>query len=361
MQWDLFCRVVDNFGDVGFGWRLAADLAARGEQVRLWLDDPSALAWMAPACAPGVAVGKWAKAGADVSPIADVVVETFGCGLPPAFLASMAARPRPPVWIDVEHLSAESYVGRSHGLPSPRADGPGAGLTSWFFYPGFTEATGGLLREPDLAQRQRDFVRSRWLRSLGLESEARLTGETRIVSLFCYEAPALPALLDALGTEPTLLLAAAGRAARQVEATLGPTLERGALKAVILPRLSQPDYDRLLWASNLNFVRGEDSFVRAQWAGVPFVWQIYPQHDRAHVAKLDAFLDRFLAEAPAALARPVRGLFAGWNGLADRAALPAFSTCSDWREHCRAWRARLWAQADLGTRLVRFARSTMLK
>ena len=358
MQWDLFCRVVDNFGDVGFGWRLAADLAARGEQVRLWLDDPSALAWMAPAGAPGVAVGNWAQARAQASPVADVVVETFGCGLPFDFLASTAASAHPPVWINVEHLSAQAYVERSHGLSSPRADGPGAGLTLWFFYPGFTEATGGLLREMDLAERQRDFVRWRWLRSLGLESEALPKGEPRIVSLFCYEAPALPDLLDALATEPTLLLAAAGRAAVQVEATLGPALERGALKAVVLPRLSQPDYDRLLWASDLNFVRGEDSFVRAQWAGVPFVWQIYPQHDHAHVAKQDAFLERFLVDAPATLARPVRGLFAAWNGLADWSALPALA---DWRAHCSAWRTRLWAQADLGSRLVRFARSTMLK
>jgi len=54
MHWDLFCRVVDNFGDIGVCWRLAADLATRGDAVRLWCDDASALAWMAPDGAPGV-------------------------------------------------------------------------------------------------------------------------------------------------------------------------------------------------------------------------------------------------------------------------------------------------------------------
>ena len=54
MKWDLFCRVVDNFGDVGVCWRLAADLAQRGEQVRLWIDDASALTWMALQGARGV-------------------------------------------------------------------------------------------------------------------------------------------------------------------------------------------------------------------------------------------------------------------------------------------------------------------
>ena len=41
MRWDLFCRALDNYGDIGVGWRLAADLGARGEAVRLWLDDPA--------------------------------------------------------------------------------------------------------------------------------------------------------------------------------------------------------------------------------------------------------------------------------------------------------------------------------
>ena len=138
MRWDLFGRLVDHHGDVGFGWRLAADLAARGVEVRYWLDDRADLTWMAPHGAPGVRVGGWDQAGR-IEP-ADVVVETFGCGLPDAFLARMAARASPPPWLDVEHLSAEDYVERSHGLPSPRTHGPGAGLAMRYVYPGFTAA-----------------------------------------------------------------------------------------------------------------------------------------------------------------------------------------------------------------------------
>ena len=55
-SWDIFCQVIDNFGDIGVCWRLAADLAARGHQVRLWVDDASALHWMAPQGAAGVEV-----------------------------------------------------------------------------------------------------------------------------------------------------------------------------------------------------------------------------------------------------------------------------------------------------------------
>ena len=89
MLWDIFCKVIDNHGDIGVGWRLSAELAARGERVRLWVDDPSALAWMAPQGQPGVEVIRWdaqvggagsAKESAVVP--GDVVVEAFGCGLP---------------------------------------------------------------------------------------------------------------------------------------------------------------------------------------------------------------------------------------------------------------------------------------
>ena len=216
MRWDLFCRVVDNFGDVGVCWRLAADLAARGEQVRLWIDDASALTWMAPAGALGVEVRAWPTAHDDaaVEPF-DVVVETFGCDPPAGFVARMAARRPAPLWINLEYLSAEPYVERSHGLPSPQSSGPGAGLLKWFFYPGFTARTGGLLREPDLATRQAAFDRSAWLTGLGVEPHG-----PRRASLFCYEPPALGPWLANLAADasPTRLLVTHGRATEAVKA-----------------------------------------------------------------------------------------------------------------------------------------------
>ena len=347
MLWDLFCRVVDNFGDVGVCWRAAAGLASRGERVRLWLDDASALAWMAPAGQAGVELLEWDAAAADVAP-GDVAIEAFGCNPPAAFVERMARAPQPPLWINLEYLSAEPYVERSHRLPSPQLSGAGAGLTKWFFYPGFTPATGGLLREPGLIERLARFDRDQWLATHGL---ARRPGE-RVVSLYCYDNPALAQLLDMLGDEPTWLIAAAGSASAQVDAALGPSRVHRRLRATLLPYLPQIEYDGLLAASDVNFVRGEDSFVRAQWAGRPFVWQIYPQDDAAHAAKLDAFLERFLTGAPSSLAISLRGLWHGWNGLSagpvqlpDRAA---------WQRQVLAWRDGLLAQADLITQLMGF-------
>jgi uncharacterized repeat protein (TIGR03837 family) len=348
MQWDLYCRVVDNFGDVGVAWRLAADLAARGEAVRLAIDDASALAWLAPRGAAGVEVVDW-HAPPSVSP--DIVVELFGAGRP---AGAWPAEGRAPVLVNLEHLSAEAYVERSHGLPSPTRRAGEPPSTTWFFYPGFSEATGGLLREPGLlVQRDRFGRGDDWLAALGA---APRPGERR-VSVFCYRNDDAASLLDALARAPTLLLLTPGPAAEQVAAVLGPGLARGALRAVHLPFLAQSEFDRLLWSCDLNFVRGEDSFVRAIWAGAPFVWQAYVQDDGAHATKLAAFLDRFLTGATADLAARVRSIFQCWNGLAD-ADTPALAlddaAAAGWHAHCLRWRSALAARDDLTTRLCRF-------
>ena len=343
LRWDIFCNVIDNFGDIGVCWRLACDLAGRGETVRLWVDDASALAWMAPRGAAGVAVHRWPDA-ASASP-AEVVVEAFGCALPPAFLARMAEARPAPRWVNLEYLSAEAYVARSHGLPSPVLSGPAAGLGKWFFYPGFTEATGGLLREPGLDAARAGFDRAAWLQAQAIPWR----GE-RLVSLFCYEPPALAGLLAQLACDPqpSRLLVTAGRAHAAAQAALAGTTAASSLAVTWLPWLTQPDFDRLLWACDLNFVRGEDSLVRALWAGQPLVWQAYPQHDQAHHAKLQAWLD--LLQAPASL----RQWHAAWNGVGE-ATLPALDLPA-WRAPVQALGTRLRQQHDLASQLLRFAR-----
>ena len=376
LQWDIFCQVIDNFGDIGVCWRLAADLAGRGHRVRLWVDDASALAWMAPGGCEGVRVLPWASpldlslAQLEQQP-PDVLVEAFGCEVAPEFIAACAAQAsaagrKPPVWINLEYLSAESYVERCHALPSLVQRGPAAGWTKWFFYPGFSNATGGLLREPDLAQRQARFDRSAWLAAQCIEVQP---GE-KLVSLFCYEPPALDAFLRQLAAHgldgaPVHLLVAAGRATQAVQAALAGQAHLKApppapdkpdehqastrLRVTYLPLFSQTEFDPLLWACDLNFVRGEDSLVRALWAGQPFIWHIYPQDDGAHLVKLQAFLA--MLDAPPSL----RAFHAAWNqgsaGSGTDIAPPELPAWRDWADACRA---RLMAPDDLATRMLGF-------
>ena len=381
LRWDLFCQVIDNFGDIGVCWRLAVNLAARGQQVRLWVDDASALAWMAPQGMPGVQVRPW-PVQAPPDGMGDVVVEAFGCEIAPTVVTAIAQqahrKSQAPVWINLEYLSAEPYVERCHALPSPVLSGPGAGLTKHFFYPGFTSGTGGLLREPDLLERQARFDRSAWRARHGVAPKALA------VSLFCYEPVVLPALLNQLNQldqtktpKHTHLLVTPGRAAAAVRALRDraekDTVDtenaahnssheknnemslqrmsgvREQLSISYLSTVDQTQFDHLLWACDLNLVRGEDSLVRALWAGKPLVWHIYPQGDLAHHDKLHAFLDWL--QAPPSLRR----FHAVWNGL-EKGDLPALgaSTLAQWADCIQAAHARLLVQDDLVTQLWAF-------
>ena len=366
LQWDIFCKVIDNFGDIGVAWRLAADLAGRGHRVCLWVDDAAALAWMAPGGSEHVQVLPWA-APLDLAPArlalqpADVLVECFGCDAAPEFIAAYTlaacANGMKPIWINLEYLSAEAYVARCHTLPSLQRGGPADGWTKWFFYPGFTESTGGLLREPGLADRHAGFDRSAWLAAQGIQT----TDET-LVSLFCYEPALLAGLLTQLARcglngRPVRLLVAAGLPASAVKAafidkisSLRNTSGRELLSISYLPFLSQTQFDHLLWACDFNFVRGEDSLVRAIWAGKPFVWHIYPQDDQAHLDKLDAFMD--MLEAPASL----RHFHALWNRRTSSSRVQPFAQIDlpAWLACALGARARLMRQSDLATQLIGF-------
>jgi uncharacterized repeat protein (TIGR03837 family) len=409
--WDIFCKVIDNFGDIGVCWRLACGLAARGQQVRLWVDDASALGWIAPQGASGVQVRAWTaqapQLGVDMP--GDVVIEAFACevdaawvagytssGNTPEFIASLAieyrasagislqntsGNPTAPVWINLEYLSAETFAQRSHGLPSPVMSGPAVGLTKWFYYPGFTPRTGGLLREDDLLARQARFKPRQWLQQMGLDDapghhqgRSSNTGSERrgeqTFSLFCYEPEALKPWLEQLarGPQHTRLLVTHGRAAAAVQACVLALQQSSFVNQIALqpnkilreqlllsehlsihylPALTQPDYDHLLWSCQFNCVRGEDSLVRALWAGQPFVWHIYPQDDGAHAAKLDAFLDWLQAPADLRLFHQV------WNGLSAQ-PLPAVDVAA-WGAVALAARERLLAQSDAATQLMAFA------
>ena len=366
LNWDIFCHVIDNWGDLGVCWRLATNLAARGQRVRLWTDQPEPLDWMAPgarsgafAAAEATAADAGALAGIEVRhwprsdpaapppalPASDVLVAAFGCEIAPAWVAALQPESVPGtptrLWLNLEYLSAEAYVERCHRLASPVMSGPLAGRTQWFFYPGLTPATGGLLREPGLMAQRAAFERGAWLRSQGLPAE----GDAPRVTLFCYEPARLPELLRDPALHAAHWLVAPGRPAAALElawpAAAGLQAQRHAL-----PHVAQPEFDRLLWASDLNLVRGEDSLVRALWAGQALVWHIYPQHDDAHHLKLEAFLDWL--EAPPSL----RAFHRVWNGVID-APLPPIDLVA-WQACALAARDRLLQQDDLASQLLGF-------
>ena len=374
MTLDLFCRVVDNYGDIGVCWRLARQLAGEhGVAVRLWVDDLASFRRICAAVDPdadeqvlqGVTVRRWHDdMAAPVQGVADAVIEAFGCALPSAYLNAMAARPRPPVWINLEYLSAEDWVVGCHGLPSPHPQLP---LTKYFFFPGFDAGSGGLLAEAGLEQRRAAFAadprqKAAFLAGLGVHPAP----DDCVMSLFCYPTAPVAALLDAMcdDARPSVLLAPEGVASAALAGWAGKPLapgdivRRGSLSLQVVPFLDQPDYDCLLWCCDLNFVRGEDSMVRAQWAQKPFIWHIYPQEEDAHRIKLDAFLARFSGGMAPETSDACRAAWHAWNGDGDlRASWPALrNALPALQVHMPGWCERLREQGDLAGNLLAFIR-----
>ena len=377
-SWDLFCRVVDNYGDIGVAWRLARQLAhAARRSVRLRIDDLHAFARIEPRVDEGasrqridaIEIIHWRPDDRERVIPADVVVELFGCGLPQGYVDAMAgANHRVPVWIDLEYLSAESWVDEFHRLPSPHPTLP---LVKHFFYPGFGARAGGVLIEPGLDDERRAFIEDPdqvdafWRR---LQVPPPATDEKR-ASLFAYAGAPFVPLFEAMADDrdrrwtvvvpESVLLREAGKIAK-VE-------RRGALSIFTIPFVDQDDFDRLLWSCDINFVRGEDSFVRAQGAARPFVWHIYPQAGDAHLAKLDAFEDRYEAGLPQATRDAQRALWRAWNLNGAGFATAWSRWCEVLPEltaHAEVWRQSLASHPGLVDRLAGFVaerRSALLK
>ncbi|NIF29863.1 elongation factor P maturation arginine rhamnosyltransferase EarP [Pantoea sp. Tr-811] len=371
--WDIFCTVVDNYGDIGVTWRLARQLVAEhGLAVRLWVDDLNAFVPLCPGSdanaarqwQQGVEVCAWPATWQPAEP-ADVVIGAFACQLPPAYVEAMRARTVPVLWLNLDYLSAEAWVEGCHGLPSPQANG----LRKVFFFPGFTAKTGGLLREATLLARRQAFeqsaeARTAFLQGLGVQARPGAL----LMSLFAYENAQLGGWLDALAVDagPVHLLVPQGRILGDLARWLGVQAlavgevhQRGSLTVQVLPFVSQDDYDRLLWSCGFNAVRGEDSFVRAQWAGRPMLWHIYIQDENAHWEKLEAFLALYRQGLSDDASAALMALWRAWNMDGDMHAAwqGARKHWAQLQQHAQDWAASQAARPDLAKALVQFYRN----
>ena len=376
----IFCKVVDNYGDIGICWRLARQLEhEHGVAVTLWVDNLHSFQRICPDVAlnlarqqlAGVTVRHWRSQEDVFSPgdVADIVIEFFACDIPPGYISAMAQCIARPVWLNLEGLSAEAWVEGCHTLPSPH---PRLPLTKHFFFPGFTSGTGGLLRESSLEARRQQFqsdpaAMAAFLAQFGVTPAEMASFK---VSLFCYPHAPVAALFAEWqgGQSAVTCLVPEGVAVEAIEAflgaqaTAGAARTRGMLTVRVLPFVAQPDYDKLLWTCELNFVRGEDSIVRAQWANKPFIWHIYPQDEDLHHVKLRAFLHRYCADIDSVNAFSLR-----WNGAhpagmdeqADWSALwpRLHADMASIARRSGAWQQEMLANGDLASNLLQFSTS----
>jgi len=373
MRWDIFCQIVDNYGDAGVCWRLARALSRLSSssvnnvecddsRIRLFCDDLNVLNVIA----HGDAVGHGASLGIEVLPwsaaespailasVGDVVIEAFACHLPKPYIEAMVQKtsqktsPKPPIWINLEYLTAEAWADDMHLMPSPQNNG----LNKYFYFPGFTPKTGGVLLG------DWDEVTSNSLnisKSLSSAFESCRPKSKRI-SVFHYKQAPLDAWLDSVnqaalahGEMVDVFLCADQNVSAATQTSF--SLADSAVKLIQLHFIPQEDYDYLLSVCDINLVRGEDSFVRAQWASKPFIWDIYPQSDLAHEVKLNAFLERYF-EGVSAEFRAIGISAMKWGPASDW--WPHLST---WTSHSEAWRQKLMGLGHLEGKILDFVKS----
>lgn len=350
-RWDIFCKVVDNFGDIGVCWRLARQLQTEHAiDVRLWVDDLQVAQRLIPTLdlvakaqqIEGVNIEHW-HAQADFSNAADIVIEAFACGLPDTYQSAMQSHKSK--WVNLEYLSAEPWVESFHAQSSPQSNG----LVRHFYFPGFTAATGGMIREHDVPA----------------PVLVERSHSTCYVSLFCYPHAPIHSLLEAMseGHQPIYCYVPATTILPQVadflgleNLQIGQTVGKGSLTMEVLPFLSQADYDQLLTRCDINFVRGEDSWLRSIWAGKPFIWQPYRQEDSAHLPKLNAFLAQYYQAMPVSQREVVDAMHLAWLDASFQTAV--------WERYVSAWpdialatqqsSHALYRQPDLASKLVIF-------
>ena len=356
-RWDIFCKVIDNYGDIGVCWRLAKQFHEEyAIDVRLWVDDLDVASKIVTGLdallynqkVNGVEICLWHDdvSFSNVMP-ADVVIEAFACELPEPYIQNMVASK--PIWLNLEYLSAETWVDDFHGQGSIH---PTTGLRKTFFFPGFTNKTGGLIREQNLIVR-RDAAKAEFTRLPSLQ-----------VSLFCYPHAPIHSLLQAMadGEHSVECFVPTGGDLGKIadffertEIQVGDTLNKKQLSLTVLPFLIQDEYDQLLWCCDLNFVRGEDSWIRALWSGNPFIWQTYPQEDKHHLKKLAAFLEKYEVKKNDVLSEFHHAWLENeitpmlWSNLMT--ALPSL------KQHAVLQTEKFESQADLASKLVIFTKN----
>ena len=377
MRWDIFCQIVDNYGDAGVCWRLARALSrltsssintvnsaeCDDSRIRLFCDDLNVLNVIAHGDAVrhgatlGIEVLPWsaAESPAVLASVGDVVIEAFACHLPTPYIEAMVQKTsekpstKQPIWINLEYLTAEAWADEMHLMPSPQNNG----LNKYFYFPGFTPKTGGvLLGDWHEVTSTKETTPPNSL-SLVLQS---CRPRSKKISVFNYKQAPLDAWLDSVnqaalahGEIVDVLLCADQNVSAATQAAFSST--DSAVKLIQLPFIPQEDYDYLLSVCDINLVRGEDSFVRAQWAGKPFIWDIYPQSDLAHEVKLNAFLERYFEASSAELRS---------TGIAAMKWAPAdgwWSHLNAWTSHSEAWRQNLMGLGHLEGKILDFVKS----
>lgn len=290
MNISVLCKVVDNFGDIGVGWRLCKSInneqltMNNNDKVQLIVDDLCAFNKIDDRVKTdctfqvidGIEIYDWKDEelchkvfsendGEKLS----IILELFQCGRP-AWMEKILFEEkleRTVHIIMIDYLTAEKYAEDFHLLESLTRSKK---VQKVNFMPGFTEKTGGLI------------IDEQW-KTL---AEYDCNGP---VLVFTYErnwSGLVNGIVES-NHKNTKVFVAQGRGKQSF---VQAWEKQNNLEE--LPYLNQPEWDKMMKTCSVLFIRGEESMSRACLSGIPFVWHAYPQSEEYQLVKVNALLER---------------------------------------------------------------------
>ncbi len=127
----------------------------------------------------------------------------------------------------------------------------------------------------------------------------------------------------------------------------GDCFQTASVELVRLPFVPQHDFDRLLALADGLIIRGEDSFVRAQWAAKPFFWHTTRKTKWRIWINCMLFWQRAYAHYPPQVRAAHRVLSDELNGAAALDAAARLAAGQALQNHLPAWQqaAEGWQQS----------------
>ena len=281
---DIFCQVIDNYGDVGVAYRLAREFKRvyPNKKLRFVINQIEELNLIRKSENIEVILYK------DISKIensADLIIESFGCEIPKEYMDKVLKKSK--LIINLEYFSAEKWVDDFHLQESFL----GGNLKKYFFIPGLSEKSGGILLDNEFLERKKKVEANKeyYLEKFEIKEKYDLVG-----SIFSYEKN-FDSLIEELKKldKKIILLILSEKTQKNFIKYFDNGNNYDKIKFVKLPFFTYDKYEELLALCDFNLVRGEDSFVRALLLGKPFLWHIYPQDENTHIKKLESFLEKY--------------------------------------------------------------------
>ena len=304
---DIFCEIIDNFGDIGVVYRISKELKKIFQNVRIRmvlnrLEEFKAINKKVKDIDFQEIDGlicvteKYVKENAETFGTADVFIEAFGCNVPEEYIKR--AKENSKLWINLEYLSGEKWIEDFH-LCESLIDSKT--LKKIFYMPGFSEKSGGVIIDSGFLERKeygknnREKVLKKYFSHMDIKDKL-------IGTVFSYEKN-FDNLLEVLKDyeRETLLILMGEKTQKSFSEILqkklienfGKIVKYGKITMMYADFLSQEEYEEVISAADFNFTRGEDSFVRGILLEKPFMWHIYLQEEKAHMDKIKAFTERF--------------------------------------------------------------------